>query len=42
VIGVAVVVAVAAWLARRNRDLIMLVVGLGVLVIGFMGLRALH
>ncbi|MDK1102738.1 MAG: hypothetical protein V3S38_02210 [Acidimicrobiia bacterium] len=40
--GLATAVAVGIWLARRNRDLLRLVIGLGLLTSGLMAIRAIH
>jgi hypothetical protein len=42
VIGVIVVMVVVALLVRRERSLVMLTVGAGVVLLGVMGLRTLH
>ena len=41
VIGVIAVTVVVALLVRRERSLVMLTVGIGMVVLGVMGLRAL-
>ena len=42
-LGAVVLVAlVAVWLVRRERALVELVIGLAFVVVGMMGLRALH
>lgn len=42
VIGMAVTLAAVAVAVRRDRDLLWLVGGLAVFLLGFFGLRALH
>ncbi len=36
------VIAAAAWAVRRERSLVLLVVGLGLVVLGWYGVRSLH
>lgn len=42
VIGVIAVTLVVAFLVRRERSLVMLAVGAGMVLLGVMGLRTLH
>ena len=35
-------IAVGAWLARRNRDVMVFVIGSGILLLAWFALRALH
>ncbi|MEM9517169.1 MAG: hypothetical protein AAGA42_20140 [Actinomycetota bacterium] len=37
-----VVVAIAAWAVRRERSLVLLVVGAGLVLLGWYGVRSLH
>ena len=39
---VLVVIAAALWFVRRERALVELVLGLGLVLVGLMGVRALH
>lgn len=41
-IGALVIFGLALWFVRRNRDLVLFVVGLATLTAGLMGLRTLH
>ena len=42
VLVVIALTAVAAVLVRRERSLVTLVIGVGMVVLGFIGMRALH
>lgn len=39
---VLVVIGVALWFVRRERALVELTVGVGLVLVGLMGIRALH
>ena len=39
---VALLTFVGVWLARRERALVLLVIGVGTVLVGLMGLRTLH
>jgi len=42
VIAVVLLTVVVATLVRRERSLVMLSIGVGMVVLGFIGMRALH
>jgi hypothetical protein len=41
-LGALAVFATALWFVRRNRDLVLFVVGLATMTAGLLGLRMLH